>query len=203
MVESNKNFGLIEGRSYVHEDYNEWGHGVFFIDKNGSLKIDFSRAGIKSILSFKSAGKLKMLPEKFMYFNKPAKLIDGRLVVLMGGEISPEGDEFYTVFSEIEPRVFHVNGDLTPVIVKDQAVMSLMNNFFKFKRKLPLNANGIRMVRRRSQRITHCYNCKESRLDSNTDFECASCGWIICPACGACDCGRSRRTVSFDDIFGV
>ena len=38
-----------------------------------------------------------------------------------------------------------------------------------------------------SHRKTHCYNCKTS-LDNYIDYECTSCGWIIC-SCGACGCG--------------
>jgi hypothetical protein len=37
-------------------------------------------------------------------------------------------------------------------------------------------------------RVTHCYACKTG-LDSRQHTNCASCGWIICPACGACGCG--------------
>lgn len=41
----------------------------------------------------------------------------------------------------------------------------------------------------RKHRITHCYSCK-SNLDNTIDFECNSCGWIVC-SCGACGCGYS------------
>lgn len=203
MTDNDKSLGLIEGRCYVHEDYPKWGHGVFFIDKTGSLKIDFSQAGIKSVLSRASAGKLRILPTRFKYFNKPARLADGQLVVLMGGKVGSTGDEVYTVFRDSEPRIAHVTEEMTPVEVKNQAVYSLMNDFFRFKKNLPSNTNGIRMASSRSRRITHCYNCKESGLDNSTDFECVSCNWIICPVCGACGCCRGHKAISFSDLFGM
>lgn len=197
MTDHAKHFGLIVGRSYVHAEYSKWGQGVVFIDKAGHLKIDFSGAGIKRVLSESSAAKLKLLPAGFKYFNKPARMSDGQLVVVMSGEISLGGDEVYKVFREIEPRLLQVRDGLVPVTVKDMRVLALMNDFFKFTKNLPLNANGIRMSPRRARRTSHCYNCKETGLDSSTDFECASCNWIICPVCGACGCGRGHTPFNF------
>lgn len=37
------------------------------------------------------------------------------------------------------------------------------------------------------RRITHCYSCQR-HLDSNADWECSACGWMLC-SCGACGCG--------------
>lgn len=108
LTEYAKHFGLIEGRSYVHVDNSQWGQGVVFIDKTGNLNIDFSRAGIKSILSERSAARLRLLPTGFKYFNKPALLSDGQIVVVMSGEISLDGDEVYKVFRETEPRIMQV-----------------------------------------------------------------------------------------------
>ena len=39
---------------------------------------------------------------------------------------------------------------------------------------------------KRAVRTPHCWKCKTA-LDSGTDDECPSCGWIICPSCGACE----------------
>jgi len=37
-------------------------------------------------------------------------------------------------------------------------------------------------------RHTHCYQCREG-LNNLSNVECARCGWIKCPHCGACGCG--------------
>ncbi|MGF1681402.1 hypothetical protein [Photobacterium minamisatsumaniensis] len=35
-------------------------------------------------------------------------------------------------------------------------------------------------------RITHCWACSCSEIDSEHDKKCAECGWLICPECGSC-----------------
>jgi hypothetical protein len=37
-------------------------------------------------------------------------------------------------------------------------------------------------------RLTRCYRCKEI-LDPRIHPTCWACGWMKCPACGACGCG--------------
>ena len=44
---------------------------------------------------------------------------------------------------------------------------------------------------RKVQRISHCYNCKSS-LNSNQQFQCNACGWMICSNCAACGCGYTQ-----------
>jgi len=38
----------------------------------------------------------------------------------------------------------------------------------------------------RPDRRTHCWNCKDLRLDSAVHEVCKKCGWIKCPTCGRC-----------------
>jgi len=39
---------------------------------------------------------------------------------------------------------------------------------------------------RKKDRKTHCWNCKDLRLNSATHTVCKKCGWIKCPTCGRC-----------------
>lgn len=48
----------------------------------------------------------------------------------------------------------------------------------------------------KNRRTSHCWNCL-STVDSNSDYECKGCGWIICRHCGACEksiCKAEKRT---------
>lgn len=38
------------------------------------------------------------------------------------------------------------------------------------------------------RRVTHCWGCK-SDLDTECNFGCVSCGWLICHTCVRCGCG--------------
>lgn len=35
-------------------------------------------------------------------------------------------------------------------------------------------------------RTTYCHRCK-TNLSSRVNMECLSCGWLVCPKCGACE----------------
>lgn len=41
-------------------------------------------------------------------------------------------------------------------------------------------------------RVDHCWSCKRA-LDSDVDQKCETCGWMICPDCGACKQGCERK----------
>jgi predicted RNA-binding Zn-ribbon protein involved in translation (DUF1610 family) len=45
----------------------------------------------------------------------------------------------------------------------------------------------------KKNRATHCHSCK-TNLTSVNEKECSSCGWLICPHCGACEynCSKSK-----------
>ena len=42
------------------------------------------------------------------------------------------------------------------------------------------------------RRVDHCWSCKRA-LDSDVDQKCETCGWMICPDCGACKQGCERK----------
>lgn len=45
----------------------------------------------------------------------------------------------------------------------------------------------------KKNRAYHCHSCK-TNLTSVNEKECSSCGWLICPHCGACEynCSKSK-----------
>jgi hypothetical protein len=45
-----------------------------------------------------------------------------------------------------------------------------------------------RVDRCRGGRVIHCYRCKTG-LDDSIHSTYGTCGWMECPACGACGCG--------------
>lgn len=50
---------------------------------------------------------------------------------------------------------------------------------------LPIPSKPKKVFYKHSYRTPHCWKCKTD-LDSRIDEECPTCGWIICPTCGAC-----------------
>ena len=43
----------------------------------------------------------------------------------------------------------------------------------------------------RKYRATHCWSCHRA-VDESKDRLCEKCGWIICAACRACGCGKTK-----------
>ena len=52
-------------------------------------------------------------------------------------------------------------------------------------------------VKSKTERSTGCYRCK-TPIDSYSSVQCTKCGWLKCPACGACGC---KDSVRFADYF--
>jgi len=188
MSRSEPPYGLIIGDYYTHTRFPEWGVGRVMYDLKGKLVIDFSRSGSKRIISQSAAQKLLPVPAGAAYINKAVRLNDGQLVIILNAHFSANGSPSYKVFREIEPRITFVEADSMTPAQKSQDSIQLMNEWFKFKKNLPIGANGIRLSKSH-HRVTHCYRCFKSGLDNETDYECGLCSWIICPSCGACGCG--------------
>jgi hypothetical protein len=181
-------YGLYPDKKYQHQKYPHWGLGKVFFDRKGKLKIEFSKAGIKSILSESSASHLVMVPEGADLIGKPVVLDDDQLVILLDAKFLENGNSFYHFFKIAEPRYASASSTEISLAPKSMSSLLLMNEWFKAKKSLPQNSNGIRFSRR-DHRTTHCYNCMAKDLDNETDYECLACGWIICHECGACGCG--------------
>ena len=189
MEETDKqHFGLVLGQKYIHIYYPEWGTGDVFLAKSGKLKINFGRSGIKSILNQGAASKLSLAPEGIEFLNRPVYLDDGQLVILEDATLDSDGMTEIKIFREYEPRILVTNATISSEASLDIRSMTLMNEWFKFKKNLPITANAIRLSIAQ-HRVTHCYNCTNSGLDNKKHYECNSCGWIMCPSCGACGCG--------------
>lgn len=51
-------------------------------------------------------------------------------------------------------------------------------------------SRGIRVATRKN-RVSHCWSCHRI-VDNSEDYECKTCGWIVCSGCGACGCLRKN-----------
>lgn len=181
-------YGLVIGGYYTHSRFPEWGVGCVIYDLKGKLAIEFSRSDSKRILSHSAAQKLSRVPEGAAYINKAVQLDDGQLVVILDAVFTVDGRPNYKVFRAIEPRITFIEASHMLPAQKSQDSVHLMNDWFKFKKSLPIGIDGIRLSKSH-HRVTHCYRCFQSGLDNDTDYECGRCSWIICPSCGACGCG--------------
>jgi hypothetical protein len=189
MEEADKqHFGLTLGQRYINIYYTDWGAGDVFLDETGKLKINFDRIGIKSILSQRAASQLSPAPEGMEFINRAVYLDDGQLVIVEDANVGEDGITRFNIFREHEPRILVTNATISSEASIDLRSLTLVNEWFKFKNNLPITADAIRMIRGR-HRVTHCYNCTNSGLDNKKHYECNSCGWIMCPSCGACGCG--------------
>jgi hypothetical protein len=71
------------------------------------------------------------------------------------------------------------------------AAKQAIDNHNSMLERFRLPYAGVRIAGPRNRRVTHCWACKRD-LDSEIDFECIACGWILCK-CGACGCPYNGR----------
>jgi hypothetical protein len=92
--------------------------------------------------------------------------------------------------------------DLDPLLIEIELAKKPNQQQLKALHKKRLNDLKIKYVgirraspQKRNHRVTHCWSCKKN-LDNSIDFECMSCGWILC-RCGACGCGYKLSLNSY------
>lgn len=70
-----------------------------------------------------------------------------------------------------------------------------LHRSFLVRRGIPVEGRSLVALATDIQKAhgaTGCYSCRSSP-DDFVHLECAACRWIMCPTCGACGCGYSKK----------
>jgi len=98
------------------------------------------------------------------------------------------GEDILSVNFGVSVHKLFFKDDLKYIEKIEKTVENLLIIHKRTLERLNIPYSGIRSPNeyKLKRRKTHCYNCKHN-LDNYSDYECNTCGWIIC-WCGCCGC---------------
>lgn len=173
----------------LNEKYNEWGNKNKFnienIKKNNYISIISKENGI---LMYETSNGLILFDQRIQ---KELNINEVLLYVNKFNNIENyDKNEIKEDIKKNRKKEINPNEKKQLIINYNKYILNIKNvedNHKKNLKSFNLPSASIKFVKKQKFRASNCWCCKK-KIDNKINFECTSCGWILCD-CGACGCG--------------